>query len=341
VKAHILFTFRAGPWGGCNQFLTGLRDAWREAGAWADSPDEADVVLFDSCNNAHEVIAAKRKLPKTPFVHRLDGPISAYRGRDLPLDRLIHSLNAALADGTIFQSEYSRTGNLSLGMTPTPRQRVIGNAPRADCFVPRQEERADGRVRVLAASFSPNPNKGFDILAHLDAHLDFDRYELTFVGNSPIRFTNIVHLPPQDSATLAKTMHSNDIFLAASRLDPCSNALLEALACGLPAVARNSGGHPGILGQGGELFDGPEDVLAAIDAVAADIPRYRRAIRVRRMEQAAAEYLDFLREVRDTARPPKTLAAAEALVLAARLRLHAATKAAVWLVRTRLFGRTA
>jgi len=341
MKVHILFTFREGPWGGCNQFLTGLRDAWRTAGCWADTPDEADVLLFDSYNNAHEAIAAKRRLPETPFVHRLDGPISTYRGRDLALDRLIHALNAALADGTVFQSDYSRAGNLALGMTSPLRQRIIGNAPRSDCFVPKRSDGDEERVRILAASFSPNPNKGFDILAHLDAHLDFGRYAMTFVGNSPIRFMNIAHLPPQDSTALAKTMQEHDIFLAASRHDPCSNVLAEALACGLAAVARNSGGHPDILGHGGELFEGSEDVLAALDAVAADIPRYRNAICVRRMEQAAAEYLDFLCEVRDAARPAKTLSRLGAAVLGARLTLRAVSAAATWIVRERLFRRTA
>jgi len=344
VKAHILFTFRDGPWGGCNQFLTGLRDVWRAAGCWAETPDAADVVLFDSYNNAREVIAAKRRLPGIPFVHRLDGPISAYRGQDLALDRLIHALNAALADGTVFQSEYSRAGNLGLGMQPPPLHRVVGNAPRGECFfaTERAETRPDGgrKVRILAASFSPNWNKGFDVYAHLDQHLDFGRFEMTFVGNSPVAFKHVTHLPPQDSKTLGETMRSHDIYLTASRQDPCSNALIEALSCGLPAVALRSGGHPEIVGRGGELFDGTADVLAAIDKVAGDIAGYRQAIRLQGMEAAGEAYLAFLREVVERTRQAKRPGLLKALALDARVRLGQFTRTASWLVRTRLLGRS-
>ena len=52
-------------------------------------------------------------------------------------------------------------------------------------------------------------------------------------------------------------MRRNDVYLAPSRNDPCSNALLEALACGLPAVFRASGGHPELVGEAGVPFDEP------------------------------------------------------------------------------------
>ena len=80
MKAHILFPFRDGPWGGCNQFLTALRGEFQRTGHWADSPELADVILFDSINIPWEVMRWKRRLPGKPFVQRIDGPISVYRG---------------------------------------------------------------------------------------------------------------------------------------------------------------------------------------------------------------------------------------------------------------------
>lgn len=320
MKVCILFTFRDGPWGGCNQFLTGLRDAWKAAGALADRPEDADAVLFDSLNEALPAIALKLARPGTPFVHRLDGPISSYRGRDRDLDAFIHHLNAAVADGTIFQSEFSRRANLALGMRLPASFRVITNAPRGDCFFPGPTGLTGKRPRILCASFSPNWKKGFDVLRHLDAHLDFGRYDMTFVGNSPIAFTNIRRLPPQDSAALGRTMREHDLFLTASRDDPCSNALIEAQACGLPVAALASGGHPELVGAGGALFTGTDDVLAAIETVAAGLPRFAAAIPARSMAATAAAYLDFLGEVRETARPPKTLGRLGAWTLVARYR---------------------
>ncbi|MDX9861422.1 MAG: hypothetical protein RBS99_10935, partial [Rhodospirillales bacterium] len=72
--------------------MCALRDGFRARGQWSEKPDGADVVLFDSFNCAAEVVAWKRRLPGTPFVHRINGPISIYRGQDLHVDKLIHAL---------------------------------------------------------------------------------------------------------------------------------------------------------------------------------------------------------------------------------------------------------
>jgi len=307
-KCHILFQFREGPWGGSNQFLTGLRDRWQAGGCWAQRPEQADVILFDSFNEAQEVIAWKRRLPDVPFVHRIDGPISIYRGADRHLDRLIHAMSAEIADGVVFQSQYSRQQNLALGMAPPPLAQVIVNAAQDKHFSPAAAPPApDGRIRIIASSWSAHWNKGFDVYSYLDQHLDFSRYAMTFVGNSPLRFKHITQLPPQDRAGLAALLRQHDIFLTASRSDPCSNSVLEALACGLPVAALNSGGHPELVGEGGRLFDGVDNVLACIDAVAAARGPLAAAIPHRRLESVAQAYAGFCHDVLAAARPAKRL----------------------------------
>ena len=113
---------------------------------------------------------------------------------------------------------------------------------------------------MIASSWSQNPRKGADVLAWLDRNLDPERFELTFVGQSQQRFERIRHAPPVDSHGVARLLREHDVYLAASRDDPCSNALLEALACGLPAAYLDSGGHPELVGGGGLPFDSAEEV---------------------------------------------------------------------------------
>ena len=67
-------------------------------------------------------------------------------------------------------------------------------------------------------------------------NLDPAPLRVTFVGQQPQRFERIRHVGPVDSHGVARLLREHDAYLAASRDDPCSNALLEALACGLPAV---------------------------------------------------------------------------------------------------------
>ena len=84
---------------------------------------------------------------------------------------------------------------------------------------------------------------------------------MTFVGRTPVA----VRARPGRRAArrrpqLAELLRAQDVYLAASRDDPCSNALLEALACGLPAVFRRSGGHPELVGEARARFDEPEEL---------------------------------------------------------------------------------
>ncbi|MCX7164742.1 MAG: glycosyltransferase [Rhodocyclales bacterium] len=307
LQCHILFTFREGPWGGCNQFLTALREELRASGNWVESPEAADVILIDSFNDARAAIRWKRRLPAIPFVHRVDGPISTYRGGDFYVDRLIHAIGSRLAEGVVFQSQYSKDANLSLGM-PHPRfSCVVNNAAHQEHFWPRRSVSGDARIRIIAVSWSSHWNKGFDVYSYLDRHLDFSRYSMTFVGNSPVPFSNIRHIPPQDLSALGELLRGSDIYVTASRHESCSNSLLEALACGLPAVAIRSGGNPEVLGPGGELFSGTDDVIACIEAVAENPEKYRAAIPVRKISDVASAYLSFFEDIHLRARPARTL----------------------------------
>ena len=49
------------------------------------------------------------------MVHRVDGPIGVYRGKDDGTDSRIYQANKEFADATIFQSHYSLQKHLDLG----------------------------------------------------------------------------------------------------------------------------------------------------------------------------------------------------------------------------------
>jgi glycosyltransferase involved in cell wall biosynthesis len=310
MKVKIVFRFRAGPWGGGNQFLLALKDCLSAKGQLAEDMNEADIFLFDSFNDVELVLLAKRHCPKTPFVHRINGPISAYRGRGRHVDLLIYALTRYIADGVIFQSEYSREGNISLGMQCPEKSAVVHNAARPLFFQGRQTEAPREKTRIIATSWSSNINKGFDVLQYLDSSLDFSKYAMTFVGSSPVLFKNITMIPPQDASSLLDYLRNHDIYLAASKNESCSNAVLEALAVGLPVVALKSGGTPELVGAGGEYFDNAAGAIDAIDAVARDIKKYRDRIRRRSIDDACAEYVAFFEQVLDSPGAPKKLTVA-------------------------------
>ena len=102
-------------------------------------------------------------------------------------------------------------------------------------------------MRLIASSWSDNPRKGVGILQWLDRRPDPRAFELTFLGNTQVTFERIRVVAPVPSVRVAEILRAHDVYLAPSRDDPCSNALLEALACGLPAAYLRSGGHPELV----------------------------------------------------------------------------------------------
>ncbi|MBL8669500.1 MAG: glycosyltransferase family 4 protein [Alphaproteobacteria bacterium] len=305
-RLFLLFTPLEGPSGGGNQFMKALQAALMRKDALASTQADADAFLFASYHGLARAAMARLRRPQAVFIHRVDGPIRLYNRMDDPRDAKVAAANRALADATVFQSRWSRDANVALGWPQGLPDAVIPNAPDAALFHPPAAQRAPGpRRRVIAASWSANENKGFDVYAHLDATLDFSRWEMAFVGNSPCKFERVTHVPPLPSDALAEQFRESDVFLTASRKDPASNTLVEALACGLPAVARNDGGHPEIVGRGGLLFDRPEEVPALLDRAWSEREALRAAISVPAIDDVAAAYVDFaasLVDARDAGR---------------------------------------
>jgi glycosyltransferase involved in cell wall biosynthesis len=128
---------------------------------------------------------------------------------------------------------------------------------------------------------------------------------MTFVGNSPIEFKNIRHIQPLQSADLSKVLRNSDIFITASQNDPCSNSLIEALHCGLPALVLNSGGHPEIVQQGGEVFDTKEQMPLLIEKIVNNYELYQNRIAVPTIEQIGKEYYDAIVKVCQAPRQQK------------------------------------
>jgi glycosyltransferase involved in cell wall biosynthesis len=296
-QVALLHRFHRPPYGGGNQFLLALRKELRRAGVDVGGPrigPRTRACLLNSYNFDEHWLEALRGAT-CRRVHRIDGPISVYRGRDDGIDARIAAWNAELADATVLQSEYSLAAHRALGLALRAPV-VIPNAVDPEIFHARGRASWDGerRFRVVATSWSDNPNKGGATLQALERQLDPSRFELTFVGRTGVAFTRVRVHAPLASEPLAALLRQQDAYVAPSIHDPCSNALLEALACGLPAAFARSGGHPEIVGQGGVGFDAPDEAAAAVEALAARYDACQAAIRVPALADVAARYAAVL-----------------------------------------------
>lgn len=302
-KIHILYEFKSGPWGGGNQFLKALRIALTQKGVYAETLDDSDVVLFnshhfgDGLEQLKLLIELKKSRPDLRLMHRLDGPVSLIRGGSKSVDELIFHINARLADGTVFQTDWSRKKSAEMGLVTPHSYRIINNAPDKNLFYPKVKKRQLNKIKLINSAWAANKRKGLDILHYLDRELDFERFEMTFVGNVKSAFQNIITLPPQNSESLAKMLRAHDIFIAPSINDPCSNALCEALHSGLPSLVRNSGGHPELLLDGGLTFEDKGDILDKLEELVHSYNGYRSNIRTQSINEIADQYLSFAAEL--------------------------------------------
>src|SRR6266542_4965512 len=294
----VFHEFRPPPYGGGNQFLLALVRELESRGLAVEAnllSGGTPACLYNSFNFDFRRL---RRFARegVRMVHRVDGPIGVYRGFDDVTDRRIVHVNHELADATIVQSRFSLDKHRELGLELRDPV-VIPNAVDPAIFRPPTSHQsvAGRRVRVIASSWSDNPRKGADVLAWLDRNLDFGAFELTFAGNTQARFERIRVVGPLASAPLGDLLRSHDVFLAASRDDPCSNALLEALACGLPAAFLRSGGHPELVGEAGIGFDAAEEVPGVLTRLADELPPRRAAINIASLSRVADRYLEVLR----------------------------------------------
>lgn len=295
----IFHEFHKPPYGGGNQFLMALEKELLKLGIDVGRNTvgrNTKVIMFNSFNFDYKKLKKFSQKHRARMVHRLAGPIGVYRGSDIEVDKETQKMNAELADATIFISQYSRDKYDELGLkfkNPT----VILNSTDPEIFNSQNRippPRGERKIKLIATAWSSNPKKGGPLLSWLDEHLDHNKYELTFVGRTKSEFKGAKLIDPVPSEDLAKILKQNDIYIAPSEDDPCSNALVEALACGLPTAFLRSGGHPELVGEAGEGFIDGKEALLAIDKIASNIGQYRGKIVAQDMTQTAKKYISFL-----------------------------------------------
>ena len=293
----IFHEFEPPPTGGGHQFLRGFWKQAEQKGLRVENNKISRTTrscLLNSFNFSEKRLAITHR-DAVLYVHRVDGPIDVYRGRDEGVDLAIQRVNQKFADKTIFQSRYSLEKHLALGLEFRDPI-VIMNAADAEIFNPigRVKFSPNRKTRLIASSWSDNINKGAPVYQWMDEHLDWEQYEMTFVGRSPVQFRNIQMVPAVDSYRMAELFRTHDIYLTASKNDPCSNSLIEALTCGLPAVYLQSGGHPEIVKQAGAGFEAAEQIPDLLNKLVSDYEKYQSQISVPNIQEVSAEYLKVL-----------------------------------------------
>lgn len=302
LRISLWHEFRKPPYGGGNQFMMALAKGLNQLGVDVVTNRLDRSVDVHICNSAWfdaKILQAATKHERLNIIHRVDGAVGVARGTgDHAEDDRIYHFNAQLASATVYQSAWCFKQLQALGYV-AKRPVIIRNSVNGDIFnkngrLPWNPHR---KVRLISSSWSDNPRKGGPLFKWLDHNLNFDRFEYTFVGRVKETFDNIRHIPPLSSERLARLLKQHDIYIMASRGEACSNALIEALACGLPALYLNDGGNPELVLLGGLPFHDEHDILGQLDRISSNYPAFQNCIHVEDLTDVAYRYLNLARNI--------------------------------------------
>ena len=215
--------------------------------------------------------------------------------------------------------------SLALKTNPLQQVDVIANGvDTRDFQPPRDSVRREGPLRILAVS-RLTERKGLDIIIRaLPKILEKKDVVIKVVGDGDLRdyLQNLaIELGVQSKVDLAgyvphdelpELYHQADMFVLPSHWEGMSNALLEAMACGLPTIVTNTGDSNKLIKDNGLIVqeNTPESWSAAVLQLA-DEPDARENMgqASRRIAQeyswanVARRYLDVYRKVAKTPTP--------------------------------------
>ncbi len=276
LAIHSNIRLRAGAYGGANSFMRSLFGALRARGhRFVDDPAHADVALLNALSDGLDLERVKRIADLgVPIVHRRVGyivsgsPEMRAAPDGVPYGDRLQAAFDPYIRLAVFQSEYGRRVFERAGFAGAFEivrngvdERIFAPAARGwrALFERRRAPRSRGRLRLVVSTWSTDPNKGFADYAKLDDALGaLPGVSISLVGRWPEGFApkRIVRVAPLRPQALARFLRAQDALLTLSRFETCSNALIEGLNCGLPALYLDSGSNAELAAPYGVAWSG-------------------------------------------------------------------------------------
>jgi hypothetical protein len=306
---------RRGAYGGANAFLRTLLDDLRRRGVSVTSDPSAsvDVALVNALTGGVQPSDLERLAERgIPVVHRKTG----YRGRGAPGLRAVVA-GVVLGDAhqialspfvrhTVFQSGYSRDVFVESGFAGS--YSIVPNGVDEAIFNTARQPRTHvpTPVRVIVSTWSTDETKGFRYYREIDrAFRAADDVRLELVGRVPsgTQLRSFRVHRARGPKRLAALLRERDVLLHLTEHESCSNALIEGLNCGLPAVFLASGANAEVAGDFGVPWAG--DLR---EALAQLMPRYgeivaRLPANPFRISLVGPRYLEILEAVAEGREP--------------------------------------
>jgi glycosyltransferase involved in cell wall biosynthesis len=204
--------------------------------------------------------------------------------------------------GSIHVSTNNRIECLATGLTTEEKSIVIPNAINDQLFYIRDKQNArrefginqDDFVVTFVGQFTDR--KGTLRLDAALKKLNDNRIKAIFVGQGPEdpSYRGIIFKGRRPHDELPVILSASDIFVLPTRQEGCCNAIIEALACGLPVISSDLTFNYDVLNRDNSIMINQEDVNEIADAIRAlkENPDRRKEMSEHAIETAKGLTLD-------------------------------------------------
>lgn len=242
-----------GPWGGGNNFVKLLHDELIKLGydlVYDLSHNDIDLIVmidprYDELGiSINEIASYKRAFPKTKILHRINECDA--RKNTNEIDNLL-LLSNQFADETVFISKWLESYFVAKGFNK--KSHVIYNGCDTSHFYPLkniEKKTIQYPIKIVTHHWSDNWMKGFDVYKYIDelAGKEPEKYQFTYIGRYAKEYlphyTNVIS--PKYGKELGEELRKHDVYVTASRWEPCGMHHIEGAASGLPVLYHSEGG---------------------------------------------------------------------------------------------------
>lgn len=238
-----------GPWGGGNNFVKSLKSSLINNGhSLVDALcDDIDLIImidprYDEARiSINEIASYKRRNPRVKILHRINECDA--RKNTNEIDSLLLASNQ-LADKTVFISEWLKDYFIKRGFSKDSQ--VIYNGCNSDFFYPNHTKVIKAPYKIVTHHWSDNWMKGFDAYKRIDeiCRSNPQKYQFTYIGRYAKEYapqsTHIIS--PLYDKQLGEELRKHDIYVTASRWEPCGMHHIEGASSGLPVLYHSNGG---------------------------------------------------------------------------------------------------
>ena len=288
------------PYGGGNQFMLYLLKNLRAKGYRVkinSFDDDIDIFIADYCffkKNFYQQILAHKYKFNSKLIHRIDGLLSKYRDDGKAFDNSAKAINK-LANTSVIQSKYTLKQFEKEGYR-FKNKVIINNSVDRTIFNNLNTDKNNKIKSIVSSSWSTNKQKGMDDYKWLDNNLA-SSFEYNFIGRLDFVPKNINLKPPMDQEGLANEFRKASIFIFCASNESCSNVLLEAIACGLPVICKDSGGSPEIVKEFGLLYQKIEEVPNKVNLILENLEFYKSLYKKMDFTEAYIKYIKIINKL--------------------------------------------